>query len=559
VIVGAIVEVLSWSSDDSHAFGPDAAGVGDTNGDGFDDLALAIDLPQAPSAVVFGSATGPTGAPMPLIAADDVHHTGLHVHPAGDLDGDGFADVALTYAVDDPFGFFVAYGSSLGPTPAIPYTGRDLDQSAVIAPAGDVDGDGYDDVVVSKGTAYPNEVTLYRGSPDRVLDPSATWLMQSGGVGLGWALAGGDVDGDGFSDLLVQTDAYRSGLDEPGAVLVYRGSPGGPGDSPDYTLSPTAASGLFGGTIATGDVDGDTFTDVVVGDQGNGHGANAVVYFGGPDGPAPNTIVLPTRNANPLVVAVAVAGDLDQDGFDDVVVAEVGPINDDGTWTVAISVFDGSIVGPSPEPSSVVTWNVDHPVVTVAAAGSAFGDPRPGVLVGTSGSVRLFRAEAHQSDSDDADGDGYPALSARGAVIDCDDADRTVHPGAVDTGCDGVDADCDGDDGACDVDDTGTDAHTGDDDGHDRPDTDTDVVDRDGDGYGIGRDCDDAAADVHPGAVDVWNDGIDQDCSGTNARFVGCTHAPGGGYAALLVAMCVIRRRWRMNGPSSRGTPIRSS
>jgi hypothetical protein len=111
----------------------------------------------------------------------------------------------------------------------------------------------------------------------------------------------------------------------------------------------------------------------------------------------------------------------------------------------------------------------------------------------------------------DVDGDGY-------WVDDCDDQDPRIHPDAVEL-CDGVDQDCDGvvDDGATDLywPDADADGHGGEDEtglssvaacaapaGH--------VESAD--------DCDDADAAIHPGATDLCEDGVDNDCSGVDAR-----------------------------------------
>jgi hypothetical protein len=113
----------------------------------------------------------------------------------------------------------------------------------------------------------------------------------------------------------------------------------------------------------------------------------------------------------------------------------------------------------------------------------------------------------------DADQDGYPALGAGGT--DCDDDDPLVHPDAPEA-CDGVDQDCDG---------------AVDDDPADPPSW---YADADGDGYGDAGstpttgcsgptgsvdnalDCDDGDAAVSPDAVEVWYDGVDQDCDGAD-------------------------------------------
>ena len=134
----------------------------------------------------------------------------------------------------------------------------------------------------------------------------------------------------------------------------------------------------------------------------------------------------------------------------------------------------------------------------------------------------------------DADGDGYGDPASETSICpddagyvdqggDCDDSDPAVSPAAVER-CDGIDDDCDG---LWDLDD---------------PDLDpaeavTVWEDADGDGYGdpatetqactVGSgqveeasDCDDASDDIHPGALEICNDGLDNDCSGDES---GCS------------------------------------
>jgi formylglycine-generating enzyme required for sulfatase activity/pimeloyl-ACP methyl ester carboxylesterase len=122
-------------------------------------------------------------------------------------------------------------------------------------------------------------------------------------------------------------------------------------------------------------------------------------------------------------------------------------------------------------------------------------------------------ADAICAEDLDADEDGFSEAEG-----DCDDEDPARNPGAEDVCGDGVDQDCDGEDAVCPT---------------------VWYKDSDGDGYSDGAtqesvnrpegyaveeeltavsgDCDDENADVHPGAADTCNDGIDQDCSGSDA------------------------------------------
>lgn len=105
----------------------------------------------------------------------------------------------------------------------------------------------------------------------------------------------------------------------------------------------------------------------------------------------------------------------------------------------------------------------------------------------------------------DVDGDGTPASE------DCDDGDERRHPDATEVCGNFVDEDCDGADVVCA---SGRDAGV--------PATDGGIVDRDGDGSPAGVDCDDDDDRIHPGAVDVCGNFVDEDCSGRDA---GCGSA----------------------------------
>jgi hypothetical protein len=295
-------------------FGAAVSGAGDVDGDGYADVVVgapspADDMTAAGAAVVlFG---GPGGLSMarsvalaPRAGADAIHF-GQYVSSAGDMDGDGRADVAVWGGIgaNNPQEIALYLGGALpfGATPSVSlrYDGSTLwwiGDANVLACAGDVNGDGYGDLAVS--TARPpdlayvlDHVSVYFGGPHGPdAEPSrrlASPLDVPSHFGL--SLAAGDVNGDGLDDLVV--GAIPGAMSAPIAGVVFEGSPSGPTMSLKVpTLDTTTKP--YEREIGSGDVDGDGFVDAFIahpalatpaGDGGVLHGA-VEVHRGGAAG-----------------------------------------------------------------------------------------------------------------------------------------------------------------------------------------------------------------------------------------------------------------------------------
>jgi hypothetical protein len=165
---------------------------------------------------------------------------------------------------------------------AIPFSGVTAAGPFIlnVASAGDVNGDGYGDILVSAtSVAPPVTVDLYLGGPGGLSAKRIVLANPNGSAFFGTQLAGvGDIDGDGFDDL-----AIGLGTASLRQAYVYRGGPMGPPPMPSITLSPPASNtGLFGAPLAAvGDVNRDGFADVGV---GSAYGSAAYVYLGAASG-----------------------------------------------------------------------------------------------------------------------------------------------------------------------------------------------------------------------------------------------------------------------------------
>jgi len=361
-----------------------AAAAGDVNGDGYADLLVAT-LGHRPGgiernvtvAIYAGSPSGLRTHALWTIR-DGENRYGCTVGTAGDVNRDGFADVFVSWLKPPPTatphrGLFVFYGSPAGPGLApnwrIAETGPDLKPSlgASAAAAGDVNGDGYDDLLVGARDAsgvYPHagKAFLFLGSASG-LSAEPAWeatfdlprriLMDPNGVMLfGSFLAGADdLNHDGFGDVAVAAPYADHRDSDEGMVFVYHGSKQGLSSRPNRVIEANRPHAVLGYSVArVGDVDGDGYADLAVGAPWatlEQHSEGAVAVFRGrPDGlrADPDWSVRGQASEARLGKVVAGAGDVDGDGFRDLLVSVPGHRSAGGT-VGRVLVYYGSSDG----------------------------------------------------------------------------------------------------------------------------------------------------------------------------------------------------------------------
>jgi hypothetical protein len=233
---------------------------------------------------------------------------------------------------------FVYYGSPSGLSLNPDWTAEGDQDSAdfgfSVASAGDVNGDGYSDLIVgapsySAAQERAGKVFVYYGSPS---GPSAIpdWTVESDQsravFGISVASAG-DVNGDGFSDIIVGADSYDDGQTDEGRAFLYLGSVSGLSLSAAWTAESNQDAAYFGNSVATaGDVNGDGYSDVIIGADNFTHDqlfeGGAFVYLGSANGLAltPAWSADSDQDYGSFGSAVASAGDVNGDGYSDVIV-----------------------------------------------------------------------------------------------------------------------------------------------------------------------------------------------------------------------------------------------
>ena len=428
------------SNQPESQFGSAVADAGDVNGDGFADLlasAPAFDAPEIDEGaafVFFGSASGITSGDVSAADAQlESNHAGAFlgldwVSSAGDVNGDGYADVILGATGFDamsPTGggaAFVYLGSAEGIVDGDPATAAaqlESNQGLAqlgwsVASAGDVNGDGFSDVIVGAplyDAGHPDEGSafVFLGGASGIADGNplnAAGHLQSNqsGASFGWSVASaGDVNGDGYGDVIVGAYGYSVGEVGEGGAFLFHGSPSGivdanPGTAATHLEADQTSAQLGWSVAMAGDVNGDGYSDVVVGaplydgpvlaDEGR-----ALVFLGSALGvadgnPASAAARIGSQQANAhLGYSVGSAGDVNGDGFSDVIVGARHYDAGEGDEGAAF-VFHGSASGVSDgDPANAAAQiESDQPDaylgISVASAGDVNGDGYGDVITG---------------------------------------------------------------------------------------------------------------------------------------------------------------------------------
>jgi len=373
------------------------APAGDLDGDGFQDVIVGawVDGTAGPSAGAAYVVYGPLDpgqidlgeADAKLLGELTGDFAGEGWAGVGDLDGDGFDDFVIGApgrfppgqpGIPAPGAAYLFYGGKerLGGTMSLSEADAKLVGESNVDFAGlavatdtDVDDDGFADLVVgaprdSAGGSVAGAAYLFYGGEERVSGTTSLAAADAKLVGAPGDLAGfrldraGDLDGDGSEDLVIGAPAMAGfGGSGIGATYVFYGTV----ERLSGTISlPLMAVRLIGeepddrpglGMSGAGDLDRDGFDDLVVGtdleDTGGLNAGAAYVFYGGQDRLA-GTVILGTADAKVIgEVAgdragadVSIAGDLDDDGFDELV---VGAFGHDAAGTDAGAVYVFSI------------------------------------------------------------------------------------------------------------------------------------------------------------------------------------------------------------------------
>jgi uncharacterized repeat protein (TIGR01451 family) len=280
--------------------------AGDVNGDGYADVLVTSlyytngQFQEGNAYVYHGSATGLSLTPAWTDEGDGtVALFGVSAGTAGDVNGDGYSDIIIGADYwDTGMGqAYVYYGSASGLSINPDWNVQDSQSASLfgnwVGTAGDVNGDGYADVIVaaprhSNGESMEGRAYVYHGSASG-LNLTPDWWVESNQVyvelGLSASTAG-DVNGDGYADILIIARRYDNGENDEGQAYLYHGSSAGVSSAPAWIIESDQADALLGNSASgtAGDVNGDGYADIIIGagdyDNGLVNEGIAFVYYG---------------------------------------------------------------------------------------------------------------------------------------------------------------------------------------------------------------------------------------------------------------------------------------
>lgn len=328
----SIADVVFYGEPNGDHFGNNVSGVGDLNNDGYNDFIIGAPGYKSPT-ILSGCINVFFGGNI-IKNEPDVILPGKWASFADDVNGDGVSDMIIKNSADSQTSLYLG---KTGITNLPDYTfiaASPKEKCRTIASAGDYNNDGYDDIIIgddlnsTKGIQTGKAHLYFGGStidtnPDLTFDGEAIFNRFGGSVA-----SAGDINNDGFSDIMIGAPGYDR-TDLLGKLYIYFGS-SSPDTIPDVVITGNKHYRRLGSIIASaGDVNNDGYDDIIVslphtGTSGFGISYVSIYYGGTVMDTIPDVKI--EKMAFGFGLGVSTAGDLNNDGYDDVIIGGVAQL-----------------------------------------------------------------------------------------------------------------------------------------------------------------------------------------------------------------------------------------
>ncbi|MBK8551273.1 MAG: FG-GAP repeat protein [Ignavibacteria bacterium] len=331
--MNTVADVTFTGENINNNFGYSVSSAGDVNGDGYSDVIIGAHAHSSNTGkayIYFGGATMNNDADITMTGETTSDNFGYSVSSAGNVNNDGCSDViigAYGHSTNTGRAYIYFGGLNMNTVADVIMTGESANDyfGISVSSAGDVNGGGYSDVIVSAFAynAFSGRTYIYFGATTMDNTADVTMTGESASDLFGASVSAGNVNGDAFSDVIVGAYGYATST---GRVYIYLGGTQ-MNNTADVTMTGESTGDRFGRSVSSAvNINGDVYSDVIVGADiyflGTGR---TYIFFGGVSMNNISDLTMTSEaTGNFFGVSVSSAGDVTGDGRSDVIVGAEG-------------------------------------------------------------------------------------------------------------------------------------------------------------------------------------------------------------------------------------------
>jgi ankyrin repeat protein len=335
--IDTTADLIFEGQNEGDRFG-DGIACGDIDNDGYEDIIIGACGNRGRAYLYWGSDRKSMDAhPDKIFDGEQEKHSyfGYGWPAVYDIDNDGYNDIILGayWSCHSKGRAYLYYGNTkelMDTSADLIFTGGEKsgEQIGLGIACGDVDNDGYGDIVLGTYLTQHGRAYLYYGASKSNMDAKADVIFKVKSEGndyFGTGIICTDQNRDGYDDIVIGAHGYNNGRGR--VYLFYGNSKGSLDTAPDKIFDGEVEGSLYGLQEVSGDIDGDNVNDIVIGTHWFRQRVGRVYVYWGSDLAGPNPKpgrILTGKNPNDHFGGAVACGDVNNDGFDDLVIGAYG-------------------------------------------------------------------------------------------------------------------------------------------------------------------------------------------------------------------------------------------